>query len=688
MSRWQGIFEIISRLSETTAAKLTNEQLYQSLDGARREIRLLCLHPSYYLDGDIQASLKIISLDNPPPFRALSYCWGDSCSTKSIVINHHKVKVTDNLESALRHVREPKRTVILWVDALSINQDDIEERNAQVRLMAHIYKSATSVLAWLGETSDDSDHAMNMARKWGRKHLNRHSRYLIQKIRTEKFDERSWTAMNKLLNRSYWTRTWIYQELVLGRKVYVRCGNKQIDWDCVKGLDEASYQLERKMDLFRLELNPVHLNMVVESGLDKLSLFLNFDKAKEQSATLFPMLQWTSVLSCKDPRDHIYAIMGLARDADCYPEPDYSQDVVSVYTAFAQAQIELTGNLDILHETACRRTNKKEYDHGRKLPSWVPDWTIRANHHMPYRAHEELYHSSPIGGKTPISDNFHSSFSTIKVHGIHIDSISRVSPKSIIALGLPETIAFIEGAQHKYDDRDYRYLKDFAHIHPTGLPLMNVVFRTCLLDIDFRFALRLDFDSCPEVPLQLVEGFLMRLAMSYGFMIPRNLTEEQMMDLQIPPFDLDFEFLPPGSEIATQFPHFATFKNFQTFIDTEPGNEIRPMLMRMFDRHFEHFTTGRTLFGTPKGYVGLSTNDDVREGDVLAVLHGCKTPVILRPLHDLLLSSDDEHFEFVSDAFVYGLMDGEAVQNVSDNEKQTSITLESKRLDSQCFFIH
>ena len=38
----------------------------------------------------------------------------------------------------------------LWIDAICINQDDVFERNHQVRLMGDLYRSATSVLSWLG----------------------------------------------------------------------------------------------------------------------------------------------------------------------------------------------------------------------------------------------------------------------------------------------------------------------------------------------------------------------------------------------------------------------------------------------------------------------------------------------------------------------------------------------------------
>ena len=671
----------------TTGAASPNGVLYQPLNKAKREIRVLCLHSSVKQGAGVQASLKTVSLISPPSFKALSYCWGDSGPSKLIKIGQHRVKVTDNLESALRHIRKPNESILLWIDALSINQSDVDEKNFQLQLMAEIYRDAQSVLVWLGKATDDSNHAMKIARKWGKKHLDRESRYLVLKVRNKKFDERSWKALSKLLSRPYWTRTWVYQELLLGRKTFVRCGSKEIDWKCFKGLDEAWYQLERKMDIFRLELRPDHLTMVEESGLGDLSLFLNFKEAKDQAALLFPMLKWTSALSCKDPRDRIYAMMGLARDTDCYPSPDYSQDVVEVYKAFARAQIELTGNLDILHESACRQTHQGPHEFHQRLPSWVPDWTIKAGCHIPYSAHYELYKASFAAPTIPTSELFCCSSPVVKPQGVLIDTVSRVSPESITSLGLPETLAFIENTDHKYGGRDYRSLKGFTYAHPTGLPLANILFRTCLMDLDFRLGTRLDFTTCPQIALQLAEAFLILLAMSYGVTAPTELTVEQIIDLKIPPLDLNFDFLPPGGDLAAQFPHIATFERYKMHYTSTEGETLRNMFVEMFDRHVNHFTTGRTLFCTQKGYVGLSTNDSIKEGDALVALFGCKTPVILRPL----LSQNDRGYEFVSDVFAHGLMDGEAVEGISRDEGGFSYTQEwdeERRLDLQFFHIH
>ena len=49
--------------------------------------------------------------------------------------------------------------------------------------------------------------------------------------------------------------------------------------------------------------------------------------------------------------------------------------------------------------------------------------------------------------------------------------------------------------------------------------------------------------------------------------------------------------------------------------------------------------------------------ESARGGDVICVLLGCSVPVILRPCHSLRR----DYFEFVGEAYVYGIMDGEAL---------------------------
>ena len=64
------------------------------------------------------------------------------------------------LETFVRRRRDPTKIVTLWVDALCINQEDYEEKNRQIPLMAMVYGAARAATIWLGPADANSDLAM------------------------------------------------------------------------------------------------------------------------------------------------------------------------------------------------------------------------------------------------------------------------------------------------------------------------------------------------------------------------------------------------------------------------------------------------------------------------------------------------------------------------------------------------
>jgi hypothetical protein len=78
--------------------------------------------------------------------------WGCSNRTQLITCNGKELRITPNLEIALRAVRRLTKRTLLWADAICIDQDNLKERNHQIRLMTKIYSSAKQVLVWLGHS--------------------------------------------------------------------------------------------------------------------------------------------------------------------------------------------------------------------------------------------------------------------------------------------------------------------------------------------------------------------------------------------------------------------------------------------------------------------------------------------------------------------------------------------------------
>jgi Heterokaryon incompatibility protein (HET) len=79
---------------------------------------------------------------------------GSTADLKAITLSGRPWEVTQNLFSALQHLRLPNRDGILWVDALCINQADDDEKSRQVGQMRRVYAGSNcteKVLVWLGD---------------------------------------------------------------------------------------------------------------------------------------------------------------------------------------------------------------------------------------------------------------------------------------------------------------------------------------------------------------------------------------------------------------------------------------------------------------------------------------------------------------------------------------------------------
>jgi hypothetical protein len=136
---------------------------YKPLDLAAFEIRLLTLQPPNGAnDSVIHCSLDHCFLVEPPPYRALSYCWGDSSDPTEIIMNGLPMLVTRELNRALKQLRA-SNLMTIWVDALCINQEDVLERGMQVMRMGIIYARAEEVIVWLGAERDGSSRVLSLA---------------------------------------------------------------------------------------------------------------------------------------------------------------------------------------------------------------------------------------------------------------------------------------------------------------------------------------------------------------------------------------------------------------------------------------------------------------------------------------------------------------------------------------------
>jgi hypothetical protein len=346
-------------------------------------IRLVILHPSRDRDSPLKCSLLIDSLDNSPDYEALSYTWGSGYDREVIQIDGRWMEIRSNLSAALRELRERDACRVLWVDALCISMSDLAERSSQVRLMSQIYSNACRVLLWLGEETPLSHVGMQS---------------LSGASRTILHDEEI-AGLDDILSRPIWLRSWLIQEIVVAKRVVVRCGPICMDWDDIRGLDWLKlYILSRPRDL------PYESDYEFHDLLKKCSAVaalqdLRSRHANQGRSTLLELLHLSRYHMSTDPRDRIYSILSLLPQAELSNtllQPDYSLSMADVYTRAAFYILETLQNLDLFSYITrpydnpftddtwdaalpvkmlpLRTARTDEYDSLKDLPSWVPTW--------------------------------------------------------------------------------------------------------------------------------------------------------------------------------------------------------------------------------------------------------------------------------------------------------------------------
>jgi len=167
------------------------------------------------------------NIKNNVEFAALSYEWGESERTVAIEIDGETLGIRKNLMRflhALPELRAKQNTLptLFWIDSMCINQSDDAEKPHQIRLLPDIYRRATCVISWLGPTANRSNSAMD---------------YVQGLVRKEE------DAVTALLNRRYWSRLWMVQEVVLGNAWWIASGVDIVDGDLLTRLIRSTHAI-------------------------------------------------------------------------------------------------------------------------------------------------------------------------------------------------------------------------------------------------------------------------------------------------------------------------------------------------------------------------------------------------------------------------------------------------------------
>jgi hypothetical protein len=192
----------------------------------------------------------------------------------------------------------------LWIDALSIDQLDPQEKLEQVGVISSIFRSAERVIVWLGPTYGNSDLALAALLPNRTSRTRKASRTLAGPV---------WSAVHRLCERPYWRRLWVYQELESAVRAELMCGSGLVS---LKKFQEFLFQTAEPRCEDKLEV-------LRESSAGRMLKM----KDRHADMSLWSLIQQTSHLRCVDPRDKAYAVLNLARFEEESMEADYTVTV-------------------------------------------------------------------------------------------------------------------------------------------------------------------------------------------------------------------------------------------------------------------------------------------------------------------------------------------------------------------------
>lgn len=412
---------------------------YQPLSSPTTQIRLLELLPGR---GTIQCQLKVTDLEEAEgTYEPISYCWkaytrkhwwGSSYNKEKkqrkfrLRIDEGNFYITENLHGALGQMRLDSRVRVLWADAICINQEDDEEKSAQVAMMAQIYQSGFQTLAWLGE----ADHRTRIAFEFFKTYADQASRTTslssqlaqsepemipstsrrpsapaffrwLPALRDWVNVQRQITSVKSVIGRPYFRRAWVVQEIAKSDRVLFMCGKFDITWDdLAHGFKEFQYWVPGQ-DSF--------------SALDEIWSFLyDYD--------LIEVAMMVSSTQASDPRDKLYGILGLVPDSGMTTNVtvDYNKDPEQVFYDFTKGLLLSSTKLSVLSMSYGCSPDKP-----RHVPSWV--WNPQPNE--PFDRFS-LPHSTSKHYQTAQKSRSQPVFrgSILGLRGIVLQTITTISP--------------------------------------------------------------------------------------------------------------------------------------------------------------------------------------------------------------------------------------------------------------------
>ena len=495
------------------------------------------------------------------------------------------------------------------MDAICIDQSNVQERGHQVAFMAKIYSMAECDILWLGDDpNDDAETTFKFIQHIGHifKNLPAEGKERTKALRAASSvlgEDAPIAPLQRIMNnRPIWRRIWIVQEIVVARKVSLQCGVHSMSWDSLTTFlnfmllrNRSLWQQPGALPLFAMAANATIYGMEIDTA--------RICHKHGEPSSIFDLWSQFYCLQATDPRDKIYALLGLAAPTPLGLNSDYTKAPSEIFTMAVRSDIYQTKKLDALCIGHRQQANMA-------LPTWVVDFGSCAamrNSSLvdpPYLA----------SGKTDVSPEtfMHPALhpGTLVVSGVQLDTISKRLYTITSDDGLQSWLDLKRMVQNIPQD----ILK---HRYHTGESTVEALARTITGDL------------------------------SLGPVRERQRKQESKSLSR----DIKSILSWPGrlrDQLENLLPHFIG-RLIPGCI--EKRERRQPYALSLLPRFGYH-----SLISSTNNYIAMVPNI-AQEGDFLCVLYGSRLPHVMRKV-----PGKEDTYTLVGTAYVHGFMYGEAIQ--------------------------
>jgi hypothetical protein len=344
---------------------------------------------------EVRCELKQFPLDTAPPFTALSYRWSYKTPSIPLYIDGKVKLVTTAVHQFLAHEVSYFHAQYIWIDAICINQDDKIEKASQIPLMRDIYSKATCVKVWL--SPPDITGSGSLIRNaifdnglFSVKYLPLH-REGSMRWGMEPLDNPVHYEVGLFFSHDWFTRTWIIQETAVPSTVYFLYKGSSFSLPSIvtlralasvdPGTTMKIQKLSAKANMGEIasasELNMLEVNTRCATGLGNFGFLVHIRESYQSNSrwNLVQTLLHIIHFQCQDPRDKVFAILGLLNETmPDVIQPNYERSTSNLSIAVAYHILSSAEWFEwILLATRLVSIRKSKSD---QLPSWIVDFDL------------------------------------------------------------------------------------------------------------------------------------------------------------------------------------------------------------------------------------------------------------------------------------------------------------------------